>query len=204
MIFNLCVLVKNKKPYSFVLLNLFINLMVLVLVVLSPRPGLNELKANYFLHYPSLKSATQAGDMEAFTPLCKEGTLAADLKEVQATYSGPRARSLYIPLAFSACMIALAGYSTSTLSGRRRILDLLASGIAFLSPLVLCLVGGDFGRWLAFSWVTWAIYYLLFRPALFPDSQPSFKYLYVAMLTALLFSPFGINYSPLFFTWMGR
>jgi hypothetical protein len=52
--------------------------------------------------------------------------------------------------------------------------------------------------------VCWAIYYLLFRPVLFSETEPSFKYLYGAMLTALLFSPFGINYNPLFFTWMGH
>jgi len=204
LIFSLCSLVKNKKPYTFVLVSIFINLAVLLLIVKSPRPGVEELKANYFLHYPSLKSVTQPGDMEAFTPLCREGTLSADLKEVQATYNGPRARSLYIPLLVSFCMIVLPGYFTSTLTGRRRTLDLTASGSAFLFPLILCLVGGDFGRWLGFSWVVWAIYYLLFRPNLFPESQPSFKYLYWAMLTALLFSPFGINYSPLFLTWMGH
>jgi hypothetical protein len=204
LIFDLISLILNKKPYAFILVRIFINLAVLLLIVKSPRPGLEELKANYFSHYPSLKSVTQPGDMEAFSPLCKEGTLASDLNEIQATYNGPRARSLYIPLIVSFCMITLFGSFTSTLSGRRRTLDVSASGIVFLTPLILCLVGGDFGRWLGFSWVCWAIYYLLFRPVLFSETEPSFKYLYGAMLTALLFSPFGINYNPLFFTWMGH
>jgi hypothetical protein len=204
LIFQLFSLINRKKPYASVLVSIFINSMVFFLIIQSPRPGFDELKENYFSHYSSLKSITSPGDMEAFLPLCKEGTLASNFKIIQQFYFTGKAASLYIPITVSIISIALLGFFTNTISGKNRVLDVMASLFAFVFPLTLCLVGGDFGRWLAFSYVLWAIYYFLFRPKLFSGAQLSFKYLYGVLLVALIFSPFGANYNPLFYTLMGN
>src|SRR5450755_1978779 len=109
LIFNLISLINKKKPYASALLGIFINMGVLFLIVQSPRPGFEELKENYFSHYASLKSLTQPGDMEAFLPLCKEGTLASDFKVIQQFYFTSKAASYYIPLSFSIISLTLLG-----------------------------------------------------------------------------------------------
>lgn len=203
LLFDLISLIKNKKPYASVLVSIIINLVVFLMIVKAPRPGFDELKANYFSKYPSLISRTSSGDMEAFLPLCKQGTLSSDFDVIRRFYSTPRAGSFNFPISVSLIGVTLLGFFTNSISGSRRFADTLASLVAFAFPLTLGLVGGDFGRWLAFSYVLWAIYYFLFRPVFFPETKSSFQYIYLVLLMALLFLPFGINYHPLFYKLMG-
>ncbi len=203
LLFSLVSLIRNKKPYASVLVSIVINLVVFLMIVKAPRPGFEELKSNYFSRYPTLVSRTSSGDMEAFLPLCKEGTLSSDFGVIRRFYATPRAGSFNIPISLSIIGVTLFGFFTNTISGKRRYADASASLVAFGFPLMLALVGGDFGRWLAFSYVLWAVYYFLFRPVLFPETKPSLSYIYAVLLMALVFLPFGINYHPLFYKLMG-
>ena len=198
LLFDLISLIKNKKPYASVLVSIIINLVVFLMIVKAPRPGFDELKANYFSKYPSLISRTSSGDMEAFLPLCKQGTLSSDFDVIRRFYSTPRAGSFNFPISVSLIGITLLGFFTNSISGSRRFADTLASLVAFAFPLTLGLVGGDFGRWLAFSYVLWAIYYFLFRPVFFPETKSSFQYIYARLTDGSPFSTLWHQLSPAF------
>jgi len=203
LILQLFINLKDKKPYQSTLAQIFINLGFFIIIILSPRPEMDALKSNYFTRYPMLVTQTTPGDMEAFIPLSKEGTLRSNFHVILQFYKTDKALSLAIPILISVTLIVVAGFFSNTLTGKNRALDVFAAAFIFIFPLMLSAVGGDFGRWLGFSFVCWATYYYLFRSVLFPKAEISYKYAYAVLVTALIFSPFGINYHPLFYKLLG-
>ena len=192
---------KSLRKTSIAWLTILINAAVLLLIILWPRPGADAL-ADHFLHqYASLGRITQPSDFDAFLPLSREGTLTADFNIMKQYYISRKFSSFLYPLALSTMSVYGFTFLSSSLSGRQRVQDSCCCLFSFSCPLLLGLVGADFGRWIAFSYITWLSYYLLFRPLLYPSARVSENCLYAVFLTVLLLIPFGYNFHPLF-SWL--
>jgi hypothetical protein len=203
-VFNLASLIRQKKSYTTELFSIVVNILVLLIVTQLHRPGMNELVNNYFHHYPSLKAITSSKDLEAFLPLSREGTLSYDFHAMIRFFHTDKSLSFFFPITLSVLNIGFLSYFTSNIPGRLRMADLACAISAFIFPLCLCVIGADFGRWLNFAYISWLIYYIIFRPNLFSKSEISTSCLYGILLAALIFLPFGFNYNPLFYFLFGR
>jgi hypothetical protein len=184
-------------------LALLVHVAVFALVIGWPKPGAEALVNNYLHQFQSLKGVTLQSDYDAFIPLSKEGTLMADFYIMKGYFASQKFFSFLVPLIVSLASLNGFTYLTSRLRGTQRLADICCSMVSFCFPLLLGLVGADYGRWLTFSYITWLSYYLLFRPLLFPGSLVSKTCLYAVLLTALLFIPFGYNFHPLFSRLLG-
>ncbi|HEX4850923.1 MAG TPA: hypothetical protein VFV08_08965, partial [Puia sp.] len=172
------------------------NLAIFAAIIFWPRPSLEHLWQNYSLLYPDIVTRTTPGDTEAFFPLSNAGSLHLQLKIIWNYLLASKGISYYVPIPAMILSVVVCSFATSNLQGKERILDLVMTCFVFLFPLLLCIVGGDFGRWLAFSYVLWTSYYLLMRPLFFPEAEISFSGIYAILLVALIFTPFGVNFSP--------
>lgn len=203
-IYNLISLIQKKRSFLTELIAIVVNVLVLAFIIGFPKPGIEELKNNYFAHYGSLRSITSAKDLEAFLPLSREGTLSYDFRFMMKFFHTDKSLSFFFPITLSILNICFLSYFTNNLSGRFRAADFACAVAAFIFPLCLCLIGADFGRWLNFAYTSWIIYYIIFRPKLFSGSEMSVSCLYGVLLAALIFLPFGFNYNPLFYFLFGR
>ncbi|MBS1598676.1 MAG: hypothetical protein JST75_10675 [Bacteroidetes bacterium] len=202
--FNLVSLIQQKKSFRFELFAIAANILVLLFVITLPKPGFEDLKNNYFNHYGALRGMTNAKDLEAFLPLSREGTLGYDFHAMIKFFHTDKSLSFVFPIMLSILNVGFLSYFTNNISGKLRAVDLLCAITAFIFPLILCLIGADFGRWMNFAYTSWIIYYILFRPNLFPSTEISVSCLYGVLLAALIFLPFGFNYNPLFYFLFGR
>jgi hypothetical protein len=156
------------------------------------------LEKNYEVLYPHLP-VHNLNHLRAFDPIAKEATIGFQVNQMITSYHRGDFR-VYLLLMFGCgMMIGLLTYLFNNLKGRPKRMDIIFSLGSFLSPLLLCFVGLDYGRWINFAFITWICYYVLFRQKLFSDAILSTNCLYGMLMAAYIIYPTVIYEHPLMF-----
>ncbi len=154
------------------------------------------LKNNYFRHFPQLPPPDPR-DFHALDPLSRNANFKYDLNLIEQYYHSKEFHTYPVPLVLGILVVAAAGYFFNNLSGKERRTDMLCSLAVFMFPLLLSFVGADIGRWMNLSFISWLVYYLLFRPRLIPRAAYSDKCLFAVLFSFLTLSPLGVFEHPL-------
>jgi hypothetical protein len=160
------------------------------------RRDRSELESNYFRLYPHLPTHN-LNNLQAFDPMAKDATFAFQMSRMATYYKRTDFITYLIPMSVCLVVVGLLTFLYSDQVGKQKKMDIFFSIASFLSPLLLCFIGLDYGRWLNFAFISWACYYILLRQKLFPACSYSANYLFGVLLCAMIFYPTGIYQHPL-------
>jgi hypothetical protein len=193
---------QKKNSYAFQLVSLGVILIGFMMMSSNlARRDRVDLESNYFRLYPNLP-VHNLNHLQAFDPMAKDATIGFQMQRMDIYYHRKDFRTYLIPLFTCTAIVGLLTYFFSNLNGSQKITDFLFSLGSFLIPLLLCIFGLDFGRWMNFAFVSWLCYYILFRQKLFPNSSLSLNCLYGVLLSSMIFFPLGIYQQPLMYVLM--